>query len=326
MFGLVTVVVAIGVGVTVAFLRRKGATDDEMPTSGTVKQVRQPLIQRRPVSERPKRSVPPPPPKKPEPDIDTLRQRLVDLAKPAAFARPDGDGDIAATGSRLGGPVWLPSDMQAPVDRAGRRLLFLAQVDFADLPDILGFPGEGVLQFFLGTDVFFGANFDDLLSGEYAVLHHPDPAKLTTRHEATAWDAGDAESYSPFMTREAQEVGVPLRFGPSTLHRPDAYATPANFHELPDFEWTSAMDELMDEGEKPGDGSVAHVGGHPRFTQDDPRLGEGNPLQPFDSVLLQLGYSEHVMIGDMGEMSFMIRSGDLARGDFSKIIYTWDCS
>ena len=71
--------------------------------------------------------------------------------------------------------------------------------------------------------------------------------------------------------------------------------------------------------------------GYPFFTQYDPR--ENNEaLRRFDTVLLQIDseYSkEHpdyeIMWGDAGVANFFINGDALRKGDFSEIMYSWDC-
>jgi uncharacterized protein YwqG len=66
-----------------------------------------------------------------------------------------------------------------------------------------------------------------------------------------------------------------------------------------------------------------HTGGYPAFTQSDIRFEK--KYADFDHVLLRLTSDDILMWGDAGECVFMMRSADLARGDFSGIAYSWDC-
>ena len=65
------------------------------------------------------------------------------------------------------------------------------------------------------------------------------------------------------------------------------------------------------------------VGGHPTFTQYDFR--EPGKHAEFDVLLLGLSSDDAIMWGDVGEASFMIRADDLARRDFSRVAFYWDC-
>ena len=67
----------------------------------------------------------------------------------------------------------------------------------------------------------------------------------------------------------------------------------------------------------------------PQFTQEDPReLLPGEEAAEFDSVLFQMdssGNEEFFMWGDEGIGNFFANSERLKAGDFSKILYNWDC-
>ena len=66
-----------------------------------------------------------------------------------------------------------------------------------------------------------------------------------------------------------------------------------------------------------------HTGGYPAFTQADIRYDAD--YEEYDHVLLRLTSDDILMWGDAGECVFMMRSADLARGDFSQVAYSWDC-
>ena len=70
------------------------------------------------------------------------------------------------------------------------------------------------------------------------------------------------------------------------------------------------------------------IGGYPDFTQNDPRE-EHDELK--DYILLFQLQSEwedgiEIIWGDLGVGGFFIHPDDLAKLDFSKVAYSWDCS
>ena len=73
------------------------------------------------------------------------------------------------------------------------------------------------------------------------------------------------------------------------------------------------------------------IGGYPFFTQDDPRAYLPH-LQQHTILLLQLdsdsgnGDADKVLWGDYGVGNFFITPEDLQRRDFSRVLFTWDCS
>lgn len=71
---------------------------------------------------------------------------------------------------------------------------------------------------------------------------------------------------------------------------------------------------------------AVQVDGYPIFCQDDWRNWEER-YRPYDTVLFQLGcdWDRWIAIDDGGRMYFFIPSENLAAGDFSDIMYWWDC-
>ena len=65
------------------------------------------------------------------------------------------------------------------------------------------------------------------------------------------------------------------------------------------------------------------IGGYAYFTQQDPRIG--NDKFKDYILLLQIDTDDQIMWGDSGVANFFIHPADLARKDFSKVMYNWDC-
>ena len=197
-------------------------------------------------------------------------------------------------GSKVGGRPYLVQPDDHPVDRFGNPLAFIAQLNFAELPNLLGFPGQGLLQFFITTG----------LDDDCVVVYHPTVV--------TDW------------TCERSAVGRPI----ASPHRRRQGFTPL-VH--PDSEF-GLVGRLMSQrprrGEYGGDGQGIRghrVGGYPNFNQ--------NGSLPADHVLLfQLDSDPHephadwrVIWGDLGTGRFSIATEDLLRCDFSAVHYEWDC-
>ncbi|MBR1738530.1 MAG: DUF1963 domain-containing protein, partial [Firmicutes bacterium] len=67
--------------------------------------------------------------------------------------------------------------------------------------------------------------------------------------------------------------------------------------------------------------------GYPIYTQFDPRENKSE-LQRYDTLLFQIdsdGNDEEIMFGDGGVANFFINGEALKKGDFSDILYNWDC-
>lgn len=81
--------------------------------------------------------------------------------------------------------------------------------------------------------------------------------------------------------------------------------------------WDIYAETLTNEGHK--------IGGYAFFTQADPR--EDGPYKDYDTLLLQIDSEDEagIMWGDSGVGNFFIKKEDLKNGDFSNILYNWDC-
>ncbi|MEL7189688.1 MAG: DUF1963 domain-containing protein [Pseudomonadota bacterium] len=100
---------------------------------------------------------------------------LKEQVRPALRLTPQASSNAQADGTRLGGPVALAKGQAWPVSKGGVPMEFLAQLDFAELPPLKGFPGEGVLQFFIPQDDdLWGADFDNPTQSDVAVLNRPN--------------------------------------------------------------------------------------------------------------------------------------------------------
>ena len=58
--------------------------------------------------------------------------------------------------SKLGGCPYLKSIEDFPTDENGKPMLFLAQINLADLENLVELPEKGLLQFFVVNDDMFG--------------------------------------------------------------------------------------------------------------------------------------------------------------------------
>lgn len=234
-------------------------------------------------------------------------------------ARPVG-GDAH---SSLAGPASLPPDLDWPVDARGWPLIFLAQLNFSDLPHLPDFPRSGVLAFFIGDDDLYGCDFSTTPQPGYRVLYFEDPTVLERRTRPEVDEAA-----SPIWGAKAA-IGMRLTGTAGQM-------APAEFSHQGLAETAGWLDAGMppDIWESFGDALVAdtpdamHFGGHPVFTQDDPRHDPA--ARAFDRVLLRLGYvygpDFQMVWGDAGEAVFLLSADDLRARRFERAFFSWDCS
>jgi hypothetical protein len=103
--------------------------------------------------------------------------RLMDLALPAIGLWPQRRADIPATASRFGGKPWAPPDWQWTAAVEDEPLLFVGQINCAELRGLPGaelLPPSGLLAFFGDHDAVTGC----FPFGDGGVYHWPDIDRL----------------------------------------------------------------------------------------------------------------------------------------------------
>ncbi len=245
-------------------------------------------------------------------------------ALPAAELVLTGDAPNTAAGSRIGGAVWLPEGASWPVDRSGKRMTFLAQIDFAEMPRLPDYPVSGVVQFFIARDDLYGANFENPQQSDFKVVYHEDvsgPGRLETGPvSAGVRYVDDFSPLAPAMVTRGVKLAAT-----AITHKPEIGQW--QFHEaigkdLAEAEHDALYDDVYNDDARYE--SNWRVGGHPEFTQSDWRYD--TEYRDVDRVLLQLWTSNGVMMwGDSGQGHFAMRREDLLKRDFSKVFYSWDC-
>lgn len=227
-------------------------------------------------------------------------------------------------GNRIGGPAWLPEGEAWPLDSEGKRMTFLAQVDFAKLPPLPDYPTRGVLQFFIGRDDLYGANFDHPEHSDFRVIWR-ETLEGPGRFEYGTPGKYELDDFSPLYAKAVKQ-GVALEPSEAFAHAPslDSWLLERDHAELFDDEQGAKAYDWIGQKEDEAWGGHFRVGGHPEFTQSDWRFRP--EYQDVDRVLLQLWTDdENLMWGDSGQGQFMIRREDLLKRDFSKVFYQWDC-
>ncbi len=204
----------------------------------------------------------------------------------------------------------------------GHPLVFLGQVNFAELPALPEFPEHGLLQIFVG-----GAQAAHL-------VWHPAPAGggLLTIPALFLGKAGRA--WHPFRG-SAQTQGLAITGA-------EAQTDAANDHLHPHCEraadWFERLpadprvEALLRDHEARMDtlraGYGTHrIGGHPGFVPFDPRaeLDEYRD-RGLDRVILHLGWEPGLIeSGDGGEINILIAATDLRARRWDRAVWYEDC-
>ena len=247
--------------------------------------------------------------------VETLRLPSLQLeAERSAAVRP--------SGTRIGGPAWLPDGEAWPCGRDGRPMEFLAQLDFAELPPRADFPEAGLLQFFIARDDRFGADYDDPARSDLRLMWRTEPPVGGRLHAQGPLDP--LVDSSPFEDESVRAEGRPLSATVSSrMPSQDSVAVEKLLAEMGIANAVNVddlVDPLLDVDEPPN----RFVGGHPRFVQWDFR--KPGFRDDYDRVLLQLDSANGLIWGDCGWAVFMIRRADLLARDFSRVAFGWESS
>jgi uncharacterized protein YwqG len=252
------------------------------------------------------------------------QQALDRSRRPVVRIGLDRFAEDALTASKLGGRAWWPEGEAEPKGEGDAQMTLLAQINFSEVPAMAGYPSKGLLQFFVAATDLYGANVDDKLTLEqlseqrnFRVVYWPD---LSRRARSIALVTSD-------MLPHRADAPRRMRF---TLDREMLSSSDYRFDALVGGQSYEAAEDFAHEHKLDGDafyealwdrfdGSGHKLGGYPYFTQTDPRPG-GNL-----ELLLQLDSDEEMMWGDAGVANFFISPTDLARADFSHVVYNWDC-
>ncbi|MEI4803865.1 YwqG family protein [Bacillus sp. FJAT-51639] len=234
-------------------------------------------------------------------------------------------GTTELWGSKIGGDPYLLIGEELPKNKQGEALRLLAQINFEDVPHIDSMPTQGILQFFVdATDDLVGADFDNPTTQEgFRVIYRQDiikdKSKLVTEFN---YDIGEDEEefISPleaelvFEERLQPVTTCDYRFGSEFLVGFEGEKEVQDGDRTVEL-WELYVDHMSNIGHR--------IGGYPFFTQYDPR-DEGSK---YDTLLLQIDTDDDlgIMWGDSGVANFFINKDDLARLDFSDVLYNWDC-
>ncbi|EAD7632241.1 DUF1963 domain-containing protein [Listeria monocytogenes] len=240
---------------------------------------------------------------------------------------------ISLIESKVGGRGYLPKEQGYPVNEGGEPLFFLAQINFAEMPQIENYPKSGILAFYVDYhDDLYGLNFDDQTEQNgfrVFFFENLDRECMTREEQAVYFEGIDKSALYTVVKGEYKLAG---RVTKELL-----------MNDILEFEkefgsgFYDIMEQIFGEDEDKANELFdlatysSQIGGFPFFTQEDPRMRTENSYH--DTLLFQLDseYSEepgaqiNIMWGMSGVGNFFINKQDLINRDFSNVIFNWDC-
>ncbi|MFQ6546330.1 YwqG family protein [Aestuariibius sp. 2305UL40-4] len=256
--------------------------------------------------------------------MERARREAEALARPAIALTLTDQPSSEDPHSSVGGRPSLPPGAPWPLDSGGTPMIFLAQINFGEMPPLEGYPAEGVLSFFVRDNDLNGCRFPSVGNDGFALLYHESAGGLERRDlPEEGWEFSPL---SPRLTQEGRRLTGRPAMGPVSPNS-------LGLVHLSDIAFSDAPDDLHEafyDGLAQAKEAQVYYGGHPDFTQDDFRRIDDRPS--YSEVLLQLGFvydeAEEIEIcwGDAGEACFLISKEDLAARRFDRVAYNWDCS
>jgi hypothetical protein len=256
------------------------------------------------------------------------------------------DENLALTDSKLGGLPYIPKEGTLPTTSQGEPLFMLAQINCDQLPENSLYPKKGLLQFWIASDEYYGADFENRCQNETKrICYFPEiqeslPVEYI-KELYTKISASKRKTNNIFTQENALELpfnpNQSLALGFEKSVEGISYAD-VHFDDEMQKIWEAAFSEefpglwgLPEEVLKVfykylSNGAGHKIGGYPDFAQYDPREDDD-----FHDILLLQIESEwneqySVMFGDAGVANFFINREDLAHCKFDDVLYNWDCS
>lgn len=232
--------------------------------------------------------------------------------------------------SNFGGPFYLPEGGVVPTHAEGLEMECLAQLNFAKLPHLEGFPKTGLLQFFLCTDDAAMQDMADNATayssdGYFQVIYYPDASDASLSREGhmseERWPMEKITGGMAFgMVEETATLSIGEHGFLTDLGCEDTLGllTPQLLkkagYDLSDCPDTDQF--CIDFG------NWGHkIGGHPAIRQGDVRL-EDEKAQAYSVLLFQFDLTSPGEL-EAETFCFFIKPEDLSSCRFDDILLVW---
>lgn len=256
-------------------------------------------------------------------------------------------------GSKLGGYPYIPVDGEIPTNAKGEPLLMIAQLNLSEIPNSILPLKDGILQFWIGNDKHYGADFENPCSSENSrVLYYPTIEKCLSKKAVEQLFLAvvdlDASLMFPLQKPFVNEFKFRIKkedtiyICPNDLNFSKILVKKYNelYSEEPILD---VFEDILYKAENFSESNLkadrflnppmlftfnGKILGYPDFIQDDPRKNAPKDLQEY-ILLFQLSSKKfknsELNWGKEGIARWFIHPKDLKKGDFSKVWYTWDC-
>ncbi|MCL1698679.1 MULTISPECIES: YwqG family protein [unclassified Lysinibacillus] len=250
-------------------------------------------------------------------ELESFRFDIEDSLRSAMIITPY-TRSTTVTESKFAGEPYLPYYQTYPKDITGEPMRLLAQINFAEMPPLKDFPSQGMLQFFISSNIFVNADHyhEDIFQQFYKIRFYPtvnDEATMP-KQEFLAQTVDDRFPIHQELALQFQPIQEPV----SALdYRAVSY--------LPNLIPSTEDVDLLEIYLQHFLGAGAKIGGYPYFLEEDIRH-ESQLLKRYDVLLLQIDSNDEIgiMWADSGVGKFFINREKLLQRDFSDILFQWE--
>lgn len=237
--------------------------------------------------------------------------------------------------SKFGGSFYLPKGETVPTCPEGEPMQFLAQINFAQIPYIKGFPKKGLVQIFLDTDetrFFDKIDEPDYFHELYSVCYYPSPdialqqdIEQTKKTDIpwlanTPWLDGKM-SFNSTTEIATIQIGIDeiiadlgyeeicrQQITPELVIQQSGYDLENDEAAVNDFYW-----DFGNWGTK--------IGGHPAIHNADSRIDLEGGLE-YTTLLFQYDFATKQEL-EADTFQFFIKPEDLINAKFDDVLFCW---
>lgn len=246
--------------------------------------------------------------------------------------------DTSLLDSKVGGLPYIPENGTIPLAKESKMpLRFLAQINIGHLFGSIFPHATGILQFWISDDDVYGMDTNNYVSQDkFRVIYHKSVrACLSVSEIGEKFTSLREKIGSGFPISEDDCFKMTAVKGVSRLSCTDFHHDPLFVEKynqfFPEMPIKAITDVIYELDEDIVDTFLEDNGGHkvlgyPDFTQTDPReenFSDYILLFQLDSESVEGG--GEILWGDCGIGNWFILPEDLEKGDFSKVLFHWDC-
>ncbi len=235
--------------------------------------------------------------------------------------------------SKFGGLPYLPSNESLPLDKEGKPMRLLAQINCKDLSGLEEYPQEGMLQFYLTTN----PRWDESVVKYYEAVDEAVTAEMVAGRINEKYENSDC------FPVEA-EYGLEFTLSKESMSRDDnrLMALFCQYFTQLSGTWISVPDDGGEEVYELFEGYCddSYAGGHKVGGYNSAaQLPDYYPYRESDSLIdvkadespvllfqMDSESKKNIMWGDLGVARFFIKRSDLKARKFENVYLVWDCS